>query len=213
MTHGRSPLWRTTLTGHISLICPILSNKKMKRYTYYIIALLATVLFSGCGETEYEYSRYPCRLVFDNTANRSPALASAMNVMSPGVFCRITMAGNYFNFSTNQGLSDQVALTAIDQQVSIALGVYNGTGIIVGYGNLNNPATFYVYDSQCPNCYHDSGLPRYSLTMNTDGTAECGSCHRKYDMNNGGIVSSGDGGDKMIRYRAGVAGDVLNVNN
>ena len=104
-------------------------------------------------------------------------------------------------------------MDAPDQEVSIVLGVYNGTGIIVGYGNLNNPATFYAYDSQCPNCYHDSGLPRYSLTMNTDGTAECGSCHRKYDMNNGGIVSSGDGGDKMIRYRAGVAGNVLNVNN
>lgn len=213
MTHGRSPLWRTTLIGHIRLVRPIQSSKNMKRYTYYIIALLATVLFSGCGETEYEYSRYPCRLVFDNTANRSPALASAMNVMSPGIFCRITMAGNYFNFSTNQGLSDRVTMEAPDQEVSIVLGVYNGTGIIVGYGNLNNPATFYAYDSQCPNCYHDSGLPRYSLTMNTDGTAECSSCHRKYDMNNGGIVSSGDGGDKMIRYRAGVAGNVLNVNN
>lgn len=213
MTHGRSPLWRTTLIGHISLICPILSNKKMKSYTYYIIALLATVLFSGCGETEYEYSRYPCRFVFRNAAARSPALASAINPLSPGIFCRITMTGNYFNFSTNQGLSDRVTMEAPDQEVSIVLGVYNGTGIIVGYGNLNNPATFYAYDSQCPNCYHDSGLPRYSLTMNTDGTAECGSCHRKYDMNNGGIVSSGDGGDKMIRYRAGVAGNVLNVNN
>lgn len=213
MTHRRAPLMHISLAVRIRLICPILSNKKMKLYTYYIIALLATVIFAGCGETESEYSGYPCRLVFDNSANRSPALASAMNVMSPGIFCRITMTGNYFNFSTNQGLEDQVALTAIDQQVSIALGVYNGTGIIVGYGNLNNPATFYAYDSQCPNCYVENGLPRYSLSMNTDGTAECGSCHRKYDMNNGGIVSSGDGGNKMMRYRAGVAGNVLTVNN
>lgn len=211
--HRRAPLMHISIAVRIRLICPIQSSKKMKRYTYYIIALLATVLFAGCGETESEYSGYPCRLVFDNSANRSPALASAMNVMSPGIFCRITMTGNYFNFSTNQGLEDQVALTAIDQQVSIALGVYNGTGIIVGYGNLNNPATFYAYDSQCPNCYVENGLPRYSLTMNTDGTAECGSCHRKYDMNNGGIVSSGDGGNKMMRYRAGVAGNVLTVNN
>lgn len=213
MTHRCSLLWRTTLIGHISLICPILSSKKMKRYTYYIIALLATVLFAGCGETESEYSGYPCRFVFDNSANRSPALASAMNVMSPGIFCRITMTGNYFNFSTNQGLEDEVMMTAIDKEVTIILGVYNVTGIIVGYGNLNSPATFYAYDSQCPNCYHEGGLLRYSLTMNTDGTAECGSCHRKYDMNNGGIVSSGDGGNKMMRYRAGVAGNVLTVNN
>lgn len=185
----------------------------MKRYTYYIIVLLTTVLFSSCSDAENEYSNYPCRFVFDNSANRSPALASAMNVMSPGVFCRITMTGNLFNFSTNQGLEDHVRQTAIDQQVSITLGRSNSTGIIVGYGILNSPATFYAYDSQCPNCYHEDGLLRYSLTMNTDGTAECGSCHRKYDMNNGGIISSGDGGNKMIRYRAGIAGNVLSVNN
>lgn len=213
MTHRRAPLMHISLAVRIRLICPILSNKKMKLYTYYIIALLATVIFAGCGETESEYSGYPCRLVFDNSANRSPALASAMNVMSPGIFCRITMTGNYFNFSTNQGLEDEVMMTAIDKEVTIILGVYNVTGIIVGYGNLNSPATFYAYDSQCPNCYHEGGLLRYSLTMNTDGTAECGSCHRKYDMNNGGIVSSGDGGNKMMRYRAGVAGNVLTVNN
>lgn len=213
MTHRRAPLMHISLAVRIRLICPILSNKKMKLYTYYIIALLATVIFAGCGETESEYSGYPCRFVFDNSANRSPALASAMNVMSPGIFCRITMTGNYFNFSTNQGLEDEVMMTAIDKEVTIILGVYNVTGIIVGYGNLNSPATFYAYDSQCPNCYHEGGLLRYSLTMNTDGTAECGSCHRKYDMNNGGIVSSGDGGNKMMRYRAGVAGNVLTVNN
>lgn len=202
-----------SLAVRIRLICPIQSSKKMKRYTYYIIVLLATVIFAGCDDVESEFSSNPCRFVFDNSANRSPALASAMNVMSPGIFCRITMTGNYFNFSTNQGLEDEVMMTAIDKEVTIILGVYNVTGIIVGYGNLNSPATFYAYDSQCPNCYHEGGLLRYSLTMNTDGTAECGSCHRKYDMNNGGIVSSGDGGNKMMRYRAGVAGNVLTVNN
>ena len=185
----------------------------MKRYTYYIIVLLAAVLMSGCGETDFEYSRYPCRFVFNNSANRSPALASAMNPLSPGVFCRITMKGNYFYFSNNQGLSDEVPKTAPDQQVSIALGVYNETGIIVGYGNLNNPATFYAYDSQCPNCYGETVLPRYSLTMTSGGTAECPSCHRKYDMNNGGLVISDGGGDKLIRYHASANGGVLNVNN
>lgn len=185
----------------------------MKRYTYYIIVLLAAVLLSGCGEAEYEYSRYPCRFVFDNSANRSPALASAMNPLSPGVFCRITMKGNYFYFSTNQGLSDRADKTAPDQQVSIALGVFNETGIIVGYGNLNNPPTFYAYDSQCPNCYSETGLPRYSLSMASNGTAECPSCHRKYDMNNGGLVISDGGGKRLINYRATANGGMLNVNN
>ena len=197
----------------IASIRLILINQIMKCYTYYIMALLAVALLSGCGEAEFEYSRYPCRFVFNNTASRSPALASAMNADSPGVFCRVTMKGNYFYFSTNHGLSDRVDKTAVDQQVSIALGVYNETGIIVGYGNLDYPATFYAYDSQCPNCYGDTGLPRYSLSMDTDGTAECGSCHRKYDMSNQGLVVNGDAGRGMMRYHATVTGGVLNVNN
>lgn len=186
----------------------------MKRYTYYIIMLFA--LFTSCEDTEYEFSSYPAFFIFENTASRSPALASAMNSMSPGIFCRITTSGaNYFSFTSNQGLSDIVAKTAVDQNRTVVLGVYNETGIIVGYGNLNSPATFYAYDSQCPNCYESTGLPRYSLTMNTDGTAECGSCSRKYDMNNGGLVIEGDKGDKLIRYRATTTGPqgVLQVSN
>lgn len=195
----------------------------MKRYTYYIIIALLTLLTS-CGDTEYEYSGYPAYFIFENNAGRSAVLASAMNAQSPGIFCRITLSsaasgehGNrlLFNFASNQGLSDVSALSAIDEQRTIQLGVYNMTGIIVGFGNLDNPPTFYAYDSQCPNCYKNTNLPRFSLSMNTDGTAECGSCHRKYDMNNGGIVVSGDAGDKMIRYHASTTGPqgVLSVTN
>ncbi len=186
----------------------------MKRYTYYIIALLT--LLTSCGDTEYEYSGNSAYFVFENTASRSAALASAMNNMSPGIFCRIKTSGaNHYSCETNQGLSDRPVKNAIDEQRTVRLGVYNETGIIVGFGNLNNPPTFYAYDSQCPNCYKNTNMPRYSLTMNTDGTAECGSCHRKYDMNNGGIVVAGDGGDKMMRYHASTTGPegVLVVTN
>lgn len=187
----------------------------MKRYTYYIIIALLTLLTS-CGDTEYEYSGYPAYFIFENNAGRSAALASAMNAQSPGIFCRITTSGaDYFSFTSNQGLSDRQAKTAIDENRTVKLGVYNETGVIVGFGNLDNPPTFYAYDSQCPNCYKNTNLPRFSLSMNTDGTAECGSCHRKYDMNNGGIVVSGDAGDKMIRYHASTTGPqgVLSVTN
>lgn len=184
----------------------------MKRYTYYIIALLA--LLSSCTNAEFEFSGYPCYFVFNNSASQSPALASATNPASPGIFCKITLAdATHFGFQTNQGLSDRVAMTAIDQQRDITLGVYNGTGIIVGYGNLSTPAVFYAYDSQCPNCFGNSNLPRYALTMHTDGTAECGSCHRIYDMNNDGLVISGDAGEKLIRYHANASNGVVSVIN
>lgn len=177
-----------------------LPSKKMRRYTLFILALLA--LFTSCGDTDYEFSTNRCYFIFENNGPRSTALASAMNPMSPGIFCRITTSGeDYYIFTSNQGLTDRVVRNAIDKQRTVELGVYNETGIIVGYGNLNNPATFYAYDSQCPNCYRNTNLPRYSLTINSDGTAECGSCHRKYDMNNGGIVSAGDGGAPMMQYR------------
>ena len=159
-------------------------------------------MFTACGDTD-EYAEIRCYFIFENNGPRSTALASAMNQMSPGIFCRITMAGeDYYNFTTNQGLTDQVVRNAIDKQRTVQLGVSNLTGIIVGYGSLDNPPTFYAYDSQCPNCCKNNNyLPKYNLTLHSDGTAECGSCHRKYDMNNGGIVAAGDGGDPMMRYR------------
>ena len=186
----------------------------MKNLTYYIIALAA--LLASCTNADFEYSGYSAYFVFENSAGRSPALASAMNPASPGIFCRVCVEGaNYFRFETNQGLSDRVSQNEIDKLRTKNIGLYNATGVIVGFGNLNMPPTFYAYDSQCPNCYEETGLPRYSLTMNTDGTAECGTCHRKYDMNNGGLVVSGEHGDKLIRYHASTTGPqgILSVTN
>ena len=185
---------------------------KMKRYTYYIIALLT--LFTACGDVEYEFSNFPCNFVFNNTGNKSAALASAINPNSPGIFCRVRQSGNYFIFDNNQGLSDRVVQDAIDQQATVVLGQYNETGIIIGYGNAGYPYVFYAYDSQCPNCYSQSnGLPRYALTVKGDGTAECGSCGRRYNLNNGGYIIDGDKGDKLIRYNAFVSGDLVRVIN
>lgn len=184
----------------------------MKRYTYYIIALLT--LFTACGDVEYEFSNFPCNFVFNNTGNKSAALASAINPNSPGIFCRVRQSGNYFIFDNNQGLSDRVVQDAIDQQATVVLGQYNETGIIIGYGNAGYPYVFYAYDRQCPNCYVQSNrLPRYALTVKGDGTAECGSCGRRYNLNNGGYIIDGDKGDKLIRYNAFVSGDLVRVIN
>lgn len=188
---------------------------KMKSLPYYIIA--AVMLFASCGNTEYEFSQYPCHFVFDNNGGRSPKLAAAMNSMSAGVFCHIRVSGKYFYFdiNTSDGGADKVPFVAIDEQRTIRIGVYNESGIIVGYGALTEPKTFYVYDNQCPNCYKSTQMPRYALTMTDDGHAVCGRCGRTYDMNNGGIISSGPSGDKMIRYHGNTTGSfgVLSVIN
>ena len=93
------------------------------------------------------------------------------------------------------------------------LGVYNKTGIIVGYGNLSSPAVFYCYDSQCPNCYAETNMMNYKLEFDSRGIATCPKCKREYDLNNNGLPSTG--GKKLIKYRATTTGPlgILSVNN
>jgi hypothetical protein len=57
-------------------------------------------------------------------------------------------------------------------------------------------------------------MKSYPITVNSSGIGTCSKCGRKYDLNNGGIISSGDGGKKMTRYRCGTtdAYGVLSVN-
>lgn len=168
-------------------------------------------MFAGCADSEY--SRYACHLVINNMRLNNMTLGSAMTQESPGVFCRISMEGTTrFKFESNQSSEPTYGSTnAIDQKANWTIGIYNG--IIVGFGNLDGE--FHAYDNQCPNCYEGSSLPRYPLTMNTDGTASCRSCHRSYNMNNGGVLVSGDRGKGLIRYRASTTGPlgVLSVNN
>lgn len=183
----------------------------------FLTTLLAIVQLSACGDTQSEFTSSRCNLVFDNTSGRSTALAAAMNSASPGTFCAISVSGKYFIFELNStsNSTERIAFTAVDDRMTINLGVYNESGIIVGYGNISYPATFYVYDRQCPNCYKGTNMPRYALSMTASGKAKCSHCGREYDMNNGGIVSSGDAGDKLMRYRATTTGaqGVLSVNN
>lgn len=181
------------------------------RYTTLSIALMLTLLFSACADSEF--SRYRCYLMINNNILKDITLASAMNAAAPGIFCRISMEGTArFKFESNQGGTPTYSvMTSIDKNSKWMIGVYNG--IIVGYGNDQK---FHAYDNQCKNCYESSGLTRYALTMNTDGTAVCKSCHRVYDLNNNGNITKGDKGDGLIRYRTNanpVPYGVLSVNN
>ena len=187
----------------------------MKRFAHYIILLLG--IFCSCSDTEYEYSNYPCFFVFDNSVHLDQTLAASMNALSPGVFCRIYEqpkdGSETFFFINNQGATSNKRANAVDLNRSRVIGTYNGSGIIVGYGTIDK--VFYAFDSQCPNCYKEANLPRYTLTMDTSGKARCNTCKRVYDMNNGGIVAEGQGGDKLIRYHANTSGPqgTLSVTN
>lgn len=194
------------------------SRQWRRRLPVGMFCLLAALVLTcvGCGDSELEYSNHRAHFTYDNSIHLDATLAAAMNTMSPGIFCRISRStDSYFDFENNQDMSSRVALNAVEKQRICELGVYNASGIIVGFGTLDNPPAFFAYDAQCPNCYEESNMPRYQLTMNSAGIATCKNCHRQYNMSGGGIVVSGEGGRKLIRYRASTTGPmgILNVNN
>lgn len=177
--------------------------------------LFLLLSFCSCGGSEFEYSSHRVRLVYDNSVHLDATLSVAMNAMAPGIFCRVAISGNYFTFTNSQGQNSKLPMTAAEQQRLPMLGVNNESGIIVGFGLLADPAVFYAYDAQCPNCYENDSRPRYLLSMSSDGKAKCGKCGRVYDMNNGGIVTDGGPGEKLYRYHASTTGPngILSVNN
>ena len=181
-----------------------------------LFAGLAVLVLGACSEAKFDYSSQKVRFRFNNAVYQDATLQSALNPMSPGVFCRIYegMEGlsRYFYFESNQGLTSRKKATAEDTRRTCIIGVYNKTGIIVGYGNLSSPAVLYAYDSQCPNCYAETNMANYRLSINSRGMAVCGNCKREYDLNNNGLTANGR---KLIKYRATATGPlgILSVNN
>lgn len=171
-----------------------------------VTGLLSMTLLSACGDAESEFSTAPCSVYIDNQTHNNATLAEAMTPLS-GIFVTITTTSKsgaqYFVFTNNQGRSSQVVFDAKDKQRQQAgqliLGL-NGA-IIVGYG-FSTSQTFYAYDRECSNCFDSNALPlrSYPLTVNSAGIASCSHCHRTYDLNNGGIIASGDGGKMLKPY-------------
>lgn len=172
-----------------------------------LFAGLAVLVLGACSEAKFDYSPQKVYFIFDNAVHQDATLQSALNPMSPGVFCRIYegMDGGarYFYFESNQGLTSRKKASAEDIRRTCIIGVYNKTGIIVGYGNLSSPAPLYAYDSQCPNCYAEKGTASFKLSLDSKGIATCPTCKRTYDLNNNGITADGD---KLMKYHASCTG-------
>lgn len=185
-----------------------------KRSLWSKIALALPLLFTvACSGDDYTYSSYHCNLVIDNATHLDATLASAMNMMSPGVFCKITYNNSKkaYVFTNNQGQSSSKPLYQ-EELTRLANGSRVGlnNGLIVGYGNLSSTDsgyTFYAFDAECPNCFDFNAIPlrSYPLTMTTAGIAECANCKRQYNMNTGGNCIN-DTGKGLTTYRAASSG-------
>ncbi len=177
------------------------------------------MLLSACSKDSFDFSSIHAFFVYDNSIYQDATLQSVLNPLSPGVFCRIyeTTEGStvYIHFEDAQGKEQKPKpLSDRDARSSRAIGLYNKTGIIVGYGNLSSPAVLYCYDSQCPNCYAETNSLGNKLSFNTNGIATCAKCKRTYDLNNNGLCTNSSG-KKLIKYRATATGPlgILSVNN
>jgi len=175
---------------------------------------MAMLLASCNGESEYS-SQHECYFLFDTSSiHNTSIIKNALNPEAPGTFVRISQAQRngilYFDAQLNDGKTSESnkITTAIETQRKYVLGIYNG--IIVGYSTLGNG--LYAFDNLCPNCYNTG---RYQqLSWDNNGTwVKCSRCQRTYDLNNGGIIVTGEQGAKLIRYMAQYTGKILVVHN
>ncbi len=198
---------------------PLFPNDRMKRT---VRRLLAAAILAAASATPFgctgdnTYSTYPCRFVFDTAQHASSgALLSAVNPLSPGIFCKVSkvMKGgaSYYRFATTEGLTDDIIFTAVDQRTTVTLGMNNG--LVFGYANLAATTTFYGYDTECPNCFDPDAVPvtAHTLAIRNTGIAVCPTCHREYNLNTGGNITKGDQGKGLTRYRAAYNGSVISI--
>lgn len=170
---------------------------------------LALVALLSCGEDAgFEYSNYHCNLTLDNSTHQDPTLASAMNAMTAGIFCKIgfTVRGgaSYYTFVNNQNVQTESIFNAIDARLENQNRIGMNRGLIVGYGNLDHPAVFFAYDAECPNCFSVNALPlrSYPLSVSGTGVASCAHCKNEYNLNTGGNLVKGSGVQLLTRYHA-----------
>lgn len=173
----------------------------------------ALLLLAACTGDDNTYSSFHCNLLIDNSTHQDATLASAMNPMSPGVFCKISYdaATKSYAFSSNQGLSSRSVFDAKDTERGNSGKIGMNNGLFVGYGNLSTTDaggyTFYAYDAQCPNCFDYNAIPvrNYQLSMNSAGIATCSTCKREYNMNTGGNCTNNTGSGLTL-YRSNTTG-------
>lgn len=172
----------------------------LRRAIAVIILSSAGVLFQACGPVYDTYCNIRARFIVPNVLSVSPTLYRSCT--SLGEFCTITNpVGDALRIHFKSiGTSDAYNMTALqDRTVVLGLG-----GFIVGLPSIadhfDEEPKVVCFDLTCPYCYEEyniSHLMQYARL----GFVDCTSCGRSYDLNNSGIVSSGEAGRPLFRYR------------
>lgn len=169
---------------------------------------LAFALFCACTPaTDDLYARYPARFSVQYVST-IPELSAALN--GYGEFATILYKNNYFYYS-NQKTTTEVPRKATDQ--GFMMGV---SGFIVGRSNMpelgSDQYPIMCYDLACPNCFDADNVAK-NLILKDGGFVSCLRCGRTYNLNNQGIISDGEDGLKLYRYRATYSGSSFSIRN
>ncbi len=175
------------------------------------LALLLPLLITACGDeiVSNKYSSLPARFSF-TPVNSISQLLAACN--SPGEWCTVTLSNNILYFQ-NTATTGQANLTALSGYTGFYMGL---CGFLVGLPNMPELGADYAvvncYDLACSNCYVKSSVTR-KLTLQEGGYAHCAKCQRTYNLNNVGIVASGEAGIPLYRYRVYYGNNTLAIDN
>ena len=164
----------------------------------------------SCTQSDSLYYHIPARLVVENVY-QAQALYTACNSM--GEFCSVTMDAKKIYIQGSKENSELVRTAIGSNYDNTILGL---GGLIIGLPSLpeigKDVSQVVCFDLNCPNCYEQYG--GISKRMELSGTtSRCRSCNRTYDLNSMGIVSSGEGGRALFRYKVSYVGTALVVSN
>ena len=185
----------------------------MKRLFPLLLITLLLTLPSCSNDVSDEYAHERAFLKFAPVTGVVP-LYNAVN--NTGMFCAISLGTNTFQFRGSDGKTATYPYSAEIKSYGQPEFV---AGLVVGISSLPDMNMRYpvvAYDLVCPNCYEQSLITR-SLTLKGEQLT-CSRCHRTYDLTNRGIISQGEAGKSLYRYRTasyapGINGGLLVVMN
>lgn len=185
----------------------------MKKTLLFAFSALCLTLCS-CNDAEDLYAHTVARFNYHLVATTPPLLNA---LTGTGQFCTITYnpsssSSFVYTFTGMTGGS----YTSPAQSVTINGQPESISGFIVGtpsFVNLSGQLAPVAFDRVCPNCYENDFIQRPVAFSDQTGHAQCSRCQRVYDLNNGGIVSSGSAGKKLYRYHISASTTSVSVYN
>lgn len=175
------------------------------------MAVAVALCTMACDSADGIYSRMPAYFVMDNVL-QAPVLQTALQNM--GEFCTIRAIGNRYEFaSPTQKTPSYVNATQLGNLSGFYMGL---SGFVVGLPHIPemgyDQSRVVCYDLACSNCYHDYNITK-RMTLQEGGYLHCPSCSRTYNLNDKGLISKGEAGRPLVRYRVSFSGFTLVINN